>query len=98
MVVHSELAAETPSKGLIADQALTKLSAAGEVEIAGRVYLTAPRLAEMLGVTVRTVGRWNAARIGPPKIKIGKVVLYELSQLPEWLSSRATVPVRARSH
>jgi hypothetical protein len=64
------------------------LAEAGEIEIGGRCYLTAERLSNMLGVTVRTLARWNASRIGPPKIKIGKTVLFDLAKLPEWLAAR----------
>ena len=60
----------------------------GEIEIAGRRYITAHRLAALLGVTVRTLERWDAARIGPPKIKIGKRVLFDVAKLPEWLATR----------
>ena len=66
---------------------------AGELEIAGHRYVTANRLAAMLGVTVRTLARWNAVRIGPPKISIGKTVLYDLAKLPEWLASREAQPL-----
>jgi hypothetical protein len=44
---------------------------------------------------VRTLGRWDAARIGPPRIKVGKLVLFDLAKLPAWLASRETQPVRA---
>jgi hypothetical protein len=70
----------------------TTLAATGELEIAGRRYVTAARLAATLGVTVRTLSRWDAARIGPPKIKVGKLVLFDLAKLPEWLASRETEP------
>ena len=59
----------------------------GQIEIAGRHYVIAARLAEMLGVTVRTLSRWSAAGIGPPKIKIGKLVLFDVAKIPEWLST-----------
>ena len=71
------------------------LPSTGEVEIAGRRYVTADRLAAILRVTVRTLGRWDAARIGPPKIKVGKLVLFDIAKVPDWLSSRETAPVRA---
>jgi hypothetical protein len=45
-----------------------------------------------------TVARWNAAGIGPPKIKIGKLILHDLARLPEWLATREIEPVRARRH
>jgi hypothetical protein len=75
--------------------ALTKT---GEVEIAGHRYATPERLAKMLGVTVRTLARWNASRIGPPKISIGKTVLFELAKLPDWLASREIPPTRNTRH
>jgi hypothetical protein len=69
--------------GLLDGTSSTNLAAAGEVEIAGRRYVTADRLATTLGVTVRTLARWDAARIGAPKIKIGKLVLFDLAKLPD---------------
>jgi hypothetical protein len=84
-----------PQPSLVDDVSVTTLATTGEVEIAGRRYVTADRLAATLGVTVRTLGRWNAARIGPPKIKIGKLILFDLAKLPDWLATRETEPVRA---
>jgi hypothetical protein len=69
---------------------------AGEIEIAGRRYLTAHRLSSTLGVTVRTLARWNASGIGPPKISIGKTILFDLTKLPAWLSAREIQPTRNR--
>jgi len=62
--------------------------ATGQVQIDGRRYVTAGRLASLLGVAVRTLSRWDAAGAGPPKIKIGKTVLYDLDKISEWLASR----------
>jgi hypothetical protein len=76
----------------------TTLAETGEVEIAGRTYVTAERLASMLGVTVRTLARWNASRIGPPKISIGKTVLFDLAKLPDWLVTHETQPTRNTRH
>jgi hypothetical protein len=71
------------------------LACSGEVEIAGRRYVTGDRLAKMLNVTTRTLARWNNARIGPPKITIGKTILFDVGKLPDWLASRETVaPIR----
>jgi hypothetical protein len=46
------------------------ISTTGEVEIGGRRYFTSERLAAKLGYNVRTLQRWNASRIGPPRIKL----------------------------
>jgi predicted DNA-binding transcriptional regulator AlpA len=70
----------------------------GDVQIGDHQYVTANRLAQMLGVTVRTLARWNAQRIGPPKISIGKIVLFDLAKLPEWLATREIQPTRDTRH
>jgi hypothetical protein len=66
------------------------LAATGIIEVAGHRYAAAERVAEMFGVTLRTLARWDNARIGPAKIKVGKLVLYDLSKVPEWLATRET--------
>ena len=85
---------ETPPKFKAACKFATEkprdTDATGQVQIDGRRYVTAGRLASLLGVSVRTLSRWGAAGNGPPKIKIGKKVLYDLNKIPEWLASRET--------
>jgi hypothetical protein len=66
----------------------------GEIEIAGRRYITPRRLSRLLGVTERTLARWDARRIGPPKITIGKTILFDIAKLPDWLASRETQLIR----
>jgi hypothetical protein len=61
-----------------------------EITIRTRRYASARRVASMFNVSPRTLSRWDAAGIGPPKIKVGKKVLYDLDKIPEWLASRET--------
>ncbi len=35
-------------------------------------------------ITVGTLRNWRAMRIGPPFVKIGKAVLYPISELDAW--------------
>jgi hypothetical protein len=65
-------------------------NAEGEIEIGGRRYVSPWRLASMLGVSVRTLSRWGVAGTGPPKIKVGRKVLFDLLKLSDWLTSRET--------
>jgi len=83
-----------PKQESMASTSTTTRPAPGHVQIGDQRYLTTASLAAMLGVTERTLGRWDAARIGPPKIKVGKLVLYNLEKLPEWLATRETEPLR----
>ena len=89
---------DKPDRGLLTGILEATLGRTGHVEIAGRVYVTPNRLANTLGKTERTLGRWNAMRCGPPKIRVGKLILYDLAKIPEWLASHETEPVRGRRH
>jgi hypothetical protein len=90
---HSFSSDKGDQGNLLASASQLSLVNTGEIEIAGRRYVTKKRLAAMLGVTVRTLARWNATRIGPPKISIGKTVLFDLAKLPDWLASREAQPL-----
>ena len=63
-----------------------------EISIGARQYVSAQRVASMLGVSVRTLSRWDTTGIGPPKIKVGKLILFDLGKLTEWLASRESRP------
>jgi len=43
-------------------------------------------LAEMLGVSIRTVYAWRATDSGPPAMKVGKHLRYRLSDVEKWLA------------
>lgn len=59
-----------------------------EIEIGGRRYANARRLASILKVSVRTLSRWDAAGSGPPKIKVGRKALFDVVKVSDWLTSR----------
>jgi hypothetical protein len=73
----------------------------GIIELENRRYATTGGLARMLGVAPRTLVRWDERRIGPPKIKVGKLVLYDLTKLNDWLETHESgslmPPKRGRS-
>lgn len=91
---HSLLSGVSDIVPAAADKLRTVSTTVGEIEVAGQRYLTAEATAALFGITVRTLGRWHAARIGPPKTKVGKLVLYNVERLPEWLASQESQPVR----
>lgn len=51
--------------------------------------------AQELNVSVRTLARWRAERIGPPFTKVGAKVYYRRAALAEWVRANETNPVRA---
>ena len=50
-------------------------------------YLRPPQLAERLWVSLRTLSRWHAERTGPPRITKGRLVLYRLEAVRQWLET-----------
>lgn len=42
-------------------------------------------VAEMLGVSQRTLNRWFRLRKGPPRIKVGRRSLYRRESVSDWL-------------
>lgn len=75
---------------------LAKLGAIADIEINGRKYFRAERLVGLLNISARTLARWNAHRVAPPRIKVGRLILYDVGKLPIWLESLETQPVRNR--
>ena len=50
-------------------------------------------LAAYLGVSERTLNRWHALRVGPPRITVGRTILYRSDAFEKWLVEHETSPV-----
>jgi predicted DNA-binding transcriptional regulator AlpA len=55
-----------------------------------------PECARWLGISPRTLARLEVQRVGPPRIKVGKKVLYRREAVLQWLASKETAPLRKR--
>jgi len=53
-------------------------------------------LAEQIEKTTRTLDRWHAVGLGPPRVKLGNQVLYPKKGVATWLAELATAPKRRR--
>jgi len=53
-------------------------------------------LARVLRRDRRTLRRWAAQRIGPPRIKFGQTILYKRSSVIEWLVAKEQKPIARR--
>lgn len=51
-------------------------------------YMTPAELADELGVCERTIARWHALREGPPRVKMGKRILYHRQAVQNWLKGK----------
>ena len=60
-------------------------------------YFTPEQLAEELGISMRTLMRWHAERRGPPRCAVGKLILYRVAAVHDWLASQESDPVRLQS-
>lgn len=52
-------------------------------------------VARELQVTRRTLERWHALRMGPPRIKLGKQVFYRAPAVRDWLIKHEQAEVRS---
>jgi len=51
-------------------------------------YLTRGQLAEALGRSTRTLDRWQVQKVGPPRLKIGKLFIYSRERVQHWLDQQ----------
>lgn len=58
--------------------------------------VTREELAEALNLSPRTLKRYEAARTGPPPIRIGRQVMYRETTVREWIAGRERPAARRR--
>ncbi|MBR1275621.1 AlpA family transcriptional regulator [Bradyrhizobium sp. AUGA SZCCT0283] len=51
-------------------------------------FLTKEELAAELGRNARTLDRWDALAIGPPRTFVGRKILYRRASLQRWLAAQ----------
>ena len=51
-------------------------------------------VSEHLGVGESTLAKWRGRGIGPPFLKIGKRIVYRMSDLEKWLDTRLKYSTR----
>ncbi len=51
-------------------------------------FLRRDELAQQLGISPRTILRWQALRKGPPRVCVGRTILYSIQSVCDWLHSR----------
>ena len=56
-------------------------------------YVTREQLASQLKRSLRTIDRMHAARKGPPRTKIGTLIVYRIQAVREWLSKHESKPL-----
>lgn len=56
-------------------------------------FLSEDQVAVMLSVKPATLRNWGAMRKGPPRIKVGRTIMYRRAALVSWLEGCETQPV-----
>lgn len=59
-------------------------------------FMRRDELAEALNVSPRTLDRWESLRKGPPRVTVGRTILYNINSVADWLLSHERKPVPAR--
>jgi predicted DNA-binding transcriptional regulator AlpA len=55
-------------------------------------YMPETELAVQLGKSLRTLWRWRVRGVGPPYVVVGRVVMYRISSVRQWLEDRERQP------
>ena len=53
------------------------------------------KVAQLLGISLRTLNRWHAEGDGPPLIKVGRKTFYFEKDVLHWLQNRRRAGVRS---
>jgi DNA-binding transcriptional MerR regulator len=61
-------------------------------------FLTREELAVELRVNKRTLDRWEALGIGPPRTLVGRQILYRRSSLLKWLAAQERSSTVEKEH
>lgn len=60
-----------------------------------RGHYTTEEVCRLLNVSNRTLTRWHALRVGPPRIKVGNQIFYRKDAVEAWLRANETGPLRS---
>ncbi len=60
-------------------------------------FVTVDQLARELGRSRRTLERWATLRLGPPRIVVGRMVLYRTDSVRAWLQANEKGVRRGRN-
>jgi hypothetical protein len=55
-------------------------------------YISEADLARQLNRSVRTLQRLAARRLGPPRVKVGRLVFYNIDHVCDWLARQEQAP------
>jgi len=91
-LLHREAFMATQSIKLIDSPAASTFQEPSSKQLLLDGYVRREELAQQLGVSARTIDRWHMLRSGPPRVAVGRTILYNIQSVHEWLLSREQQP------
>ena len=66
-------------------------------------YITAKELCKQIGqmkggrpIARRTLERWHSLRVGPPRVRVGRIAVYRVDEVRAWLEEQSSRRFRKR--
>ena len=56
-------------------------------------YMPEADFAKLAGVSLQSLRLWHRLRKGPPRVKVGRTILYRRAAVEQWLRKHETQPV-----
>ena len=60
-------------------------------------YITAKELCKQIGamkggrpIARRTLERWHSLRVGPPRVRVGRIAVYRVEEVRTWLEEQSS--------
>lgn len=69
-------------------------SESGAASFFNKEFMQPYELAEVLGISTRSLARWHAIGRGPPRIRVHNLIFYRQSAVRDWLIEAEVAPVR----
>lgn len=52
------------------------------------LYLTEKKTSDRIAVSKSALRKWRRERLGPPYVKLGRMIRYPLGELEKWMNKR----------
>ena len=57
------------------------------MDLLDKPLLTTQEVADVLGLDLRTVENWRYKELGPPAVKIGRIIRYKGEVIRDWINN-----------
>ena len=72
----------------VADRVIERMKGRSPVAAPGKAYLDSNQAADLLAMTPEALGAMRRRGKGPPFLRIGRLIRYNVAAIEEWLEAR----------